>query len=305
MSYLTNFPGAGAQPNAVSANYGSLSVSNAALAVRRGTLAAPVSDAGSVVIAELRSSKTFVAGQANSPIAGLASKHTTGDNAVAQGGFFESVDKVGWGGSITGSGANNFVEGVRAHGVVEATGGSGYGAIGFGGANAGIQWKYLVGFEGDVSNSFADMPVGTINNNNFAAAFLATSRGTNTVDAAFAVNPFTSAVQKFQAGFLVAGATSTHTGFKHTGSGSIGIDLRPATLSYASMLIPNNSPIYGRNAANSADAMLAYMATDDIATFGSAAGVRLNLGPGTGEKVVGVGAADSGGSGFRILRVPN
>ena len=305
MSYLQNFPGAGALPAAVSANYGSLSVSNAALAVRRGTLTVPVADAGSVVIAELRSSKTYVAGQANSPIAGLASKHTTGDNSVTQGGFFESVDKVGWGGSIAGAGANNFVEGVRAHGIVEATGGSGYGAVGFGGANAGIQWKYLVGFEGDVSNSYADMPVGTINNNNFAAAFLATSRGSNTVDAAFAVNPFTTAAQKFQVGFLVAGATSTHTGFKHTGSGSIGIDLRSAGLSYASMIIPNNNPIYGRNAANSAEMMLMYMATDDIATFGSSAGTRLNLGGAIGERVVGVGAVDSGGAGFRMLRVPN
>lgn len=305
MSYLNSFPGAGALPAAVSANYGSLSVATASFVGRRGTLAAPVSNAGSVVIGELRSSKTYVAGEANAAVAGLASKHTTGDNAVTQGAFFESLDKVGWGGSIVGAGANNFVEGVRAHGIVEATGGSGYGAIGFGGANAGIQWKYLVGFEGDVSNSFADMAVGTINQNNFAAAFLATSRGTNTVDAAFAVNPFTSAAQRFQVGFLVSGATSTHTGFKHTGGGSIGIDLRPSALTYASMIIPNNSPVYARNAANSAEMMLMYLATDDIATFGSSAGIRINLGGGTGEKVVGVGAADSGGAGFRMLRVPN
>lgn len=297
------FTGVGAMPPAVSSNYGSIPVSTAALAVKRGSLAAPVSDAGSPLVAELRSSKTFTAGHANAAIAGLASKHTTADNAVTQGAFFEAIDKVGWGGSIVGAGANNFVEGVRAHGITEATGGSGYGVIAFGGAAPGIQWKYIVGIEGDVSNSYADMAAGTINPDNFAAAFVATSRGTKTVDAAFAVNPFTTAVQKFQAGFLVAGATSTHTGFKHTGSGSMGIDLKSATLSYSAMRIPNNIPMHASNNVGT-DVPFFYMHTDGIPAFGSPSGIRINLGA-TGERIVQVGAADSGGAGFRMLRVAN
>lgn len=297
------FSGVGSLPSIVSSNYGSIPVSSAAFVGRRGSLAAPVTDAGSPIVAQLASSKTFVAGHANAAMAGLSSKHTTADNAVTQGGFFESIDKVGWGGSIVGAGANNFVEGVRAHGITEATGGSGYGVIAFAGASPGIQWKYLVGVEGDVSNSFADMPVGTINSNNFAAAFLATSRGTNMVDAAFAVNPFTTAAQKFQAGYLVAGATSTHTGFKHTGSGSMGIDLKSATLSYSAMRIPNNIPLHASNNVGT-DVVFFYMHTDGIPAFGSPSGIRINLGA-TGERIVQVGAADSGGAGFRMLRVAN
>jgi hypothetical protein len=297
------FSGVGSLPSIVSSNYGAIPVSSAAFVGRRGSLAAPVTDAGSPIVAQLASSKTFVAGHANAAIAGLSSKHTTADNAVTQGGFFESIDKVGWGGSIVGAGANNFVEGVRAHGITEATGGSGYGVIAFAGASPGIQWKYLVGIEGDVSNSFADMPVGTINSNNFAAAFVATSRGANMVDAAFAVNPFTTAAQKFQAGYLVAGATSTHTGFKHTGSGSMGIDLKSATLSYSAMRIPNNIPMHASNNVGT-DVAFFYMHTDGIPAFGSPSGIRINLGA-TGERIVQVGAADSGGAGFRMLRVAN
>jgi hypothetical protein len=290
---------------AVSPNYGAIPISNAGLAVRRGTIEFPVEDAGSVIIAELRSSKTFVSGHANAAIAGLATKLTTGNHAVTQGAFFEAVDKVGWAGSIAGGGSNNFVEGCRTHGLVEALGGSAYGAVGFAGAVAGIQWKYLCGFEGDVSNSFSDMPVGMMNPNNFAASFIATSRGTKKVDAGYVINPFTTEDQRFQAGFLVSGATSTHTGFKHTGGGSIGIDLSSATLSYSAMRLPNNSPILARNAANTADIMFGYVGNDDIPCYGANKGVKLNLGLGIGDRVVTVGDINTAGAGFRVLKVQN
>lgn len=296
------FVGAGTLPTAISDNYGAIAISTAAIAVKRGLPTAAVTDAGAVIVAELHSSKPFIAGQANAAIAGLVSKHTTADDAVVQGAFFESIDKAGWAGSITGAGSNNFVEGVRAHGIAGATGGSGYGMIAFGAAPAGTRWKYIVGIEGEVNNAYANMPVGPINPYNFAASFLATSRGTKTVDAAFAVNPFTTTTQQFNVGFLVAGSTSTHTGFKHTGGGSIGLDLKSAALSYSAIRIPNNSAIHFSSTAGD-DVNVMYMGTDNYPVFGCINGIKLDTG--SGPKVVTQSPVDSAGAGFRTLRVPN
>lgn len=296
---------AAAQLTISSPNYGiNVPTDNAKVAGRRGLVGAPVSDQGSVIVGQLRSSKPYAPNQANAAVAGLGSKHTMTDNAVVQGGFFEAVDYAGWPAGY-GAGGNNFVEGIRSHGIVaaQALGGSAYGAITMAGADPGVQWKYLVGIESEVINNTDDPPGPALDPQHFSATFLASSRGARKVGAAYAVNPFTDPAARFKNGFLVSGASVEEAGFAHMGSSVVGLSLGHASLSYAAIVIPNNKPIYGTTANGQAHVNVAYVDTSNATVIGGWGGVKINVGGAV--RTISVGPPDSGGPGRRMLTVEN
>jgi hypothetical protein len=96
-----------------------------------------------------------------------------------------------------------------------------------------------------------------------------------------------------------------------------GIDTAAATLSYA-FRTGNSQPFVSRNAADNATYILIGMATDNQILVGYACANYINLGQSSGssnpirirvggvnDKTILVGAADSGGAGYRMLRVGN
>lgn len=96
-----------------------------------------------------------------------------------------------------------------------------------------------------------------------------------------------------------------------------GIDTSSAILSYA-FKTGNNQPFVSRNAADNATYILIGMATDNQILVGYACANYINLGQSSGssnpirirvggvnDKTIQVGAVDSGGAGYRMLRVGN
>jgi hypothetical protein len=182
-------------------------------------------------------------------LAGLATKLSTATNARATGVYGEASD-------ITG-GLTTFVEGGRFQGTLAAgANGSAYGAICAAGTNpTGVTTPdYLIGCEAEVDNQIGpDAPTfGSFNKDRFTASFLATQGvGSGTrykADGAFVVNPYS--LGQYQTGLLLTSAVSD-TGIAAANSSSMvtGIDLSHATLSYATLVAPNNAPIRYQNAA--------------------------------------------------------
>lgn len=223
----------------------------------------------------------------------LAEKWTTASNARVQGGFSEAIDYVGW----TGIGPNNFVEGWRTHGLVLAAKGSAYGLISFGGAPAGVVWKYLIGTEGDVGNSTAHAPSPNwFDRDHFSAAFVATMRGTHRGDVAYLVNPYNEV--PFRTGVLVGENSTDHTAFASRAGTVVGLDLTLGSQSWSAISIDPLTPI------RVANKNMLFGTQDGTLILGAdAIGVMLTVGGSV--KLIEHGPPNSGGPGYRALRVLN
>jgi hypothetical protein len=261
------FTGPGTLPPFASANYWPAPpLQNSQLALRRGTAALPVTEPGAVAVFDLQASPDNTS-NAYSTVAGFAGKrNAVGDSAV-RAAFFEAIDHAGW----DEVGGNNFVEGLRAHGLVFAAKGSGYGAVSFAGALPDIEWTYIIGHEGVTSNSTADAPPpDALDPFHVAASFVATSWGTKKPDVAYMVNPFTSPSQRFRAGFGVYGQSVDGSAFYNEADVSVGLDLRGAC-SWAALLFPNYTAVRIRNGANTADHNVLYYDPADCIVIGAEA----------------------------------
>lgn len=223
----------------------------------------------------------------------LAEKWTTAPNARVQGGFSEAVDYVGW----NGVGQNNFVEGWRTHGITLAANGSAYGLISFGGAPAGVVWKYLIGTEGDVGNSTAHAPSPNwFDRDHFSAAFVATMRGTHRGDVAYLVNPYNEV--PFRTGVLVGENSTDHTAFASRAGTVVGLDLTLGSQSWSAISIDPLTPI------RVANKNMLFGTQDGTLILGAdAIGVMLTVGGSV--KLIEHGPPNSGGPGYRALRVLN
>ena len=212
---------------------------------------------------------------------------------------------MGW----DGVGGNNFIEPLRTSALIKsaATNGAGYGAILFAGAEAGANWKYLIGAEGDVGNSTADAPMARdFDKDHFSAAFVGTSRGTKRNDVAFLVNPYNQV--PFRTGFLVGETGADHAAFASRAATVYGIDLGLGTQSYSAIRIPNNTAMHARSAGGIVDLNILYVSTADQLVLGQGAnGLQVHTSDmlSLTARTVTMGAPDSGGAGFRALRVPN
>ena len=223
----------------------------------------------------------------------LAEKWTTAPNARVQGGFSEAVDYVGW----NGVGQNNFVEGWRTHGITLAANGSAYGLISFGGAPAGVVWKYLIGTEGDVGNSTAHAPSPNwFDRDHFSAAFVATMRGTHRGDVAYLVNPYNEV--PFRTGVLVGENSTDHTAFASRAGTVVGLDLTLGSQSWSAISIDPLTPIRVANKN-----MLFGTQNGTLILGADAIGVMLTVGGSV--KLIEHGPPNSGGPGYRALRVLN
>jgi hypothetical protein len=176
--------------------------------------------------------------------------------------YTEAQDNVGW----IGSGANNFVEGLRSQATImnSARLSSAYGAVIVGGEAAGATHNFLVGVEAEIDNRSTDATT-NFNPNKFAGSFVASSGGSKEADCAFCVNPYlgpgvSSAAAAFQTGFFVpAGSGSistpvTDSAFRSDALTAWGINLNhvPAGSStFTALGVPNNTTIIrARNAAD-------------------------------------------------------
>ena len=186
-------------------------------------------------------------------------KHANGTDARATAGFFEAQDNVGW---LGGSGGNNFVEGIRAHGTLHANTklGSGYGGIFAALEVPGATHAFLIGAEAEVQNKSTDATVTDRLQGGYSASFVASSDGEKRVHAAYVVNPHTPANSQFIDGFRVpsaapgaAGSPIVNAAFRSDAASIWGMFLADSTLRYGSIGLPNNAPIRQRNAAANRD----------------------------------------------------
>jgi hypothetical protein len=257
--------------------------------------------------------------------------HTKNASAAlnnAEGLISTATDPVG--------GATSFIEGLRGQSILSGgSAGSAYGVIGSAQTASAIAYTYLVGFEGQVINNSGTDATLIFNNTKFSASFLATGNGTNLNSAGFMTNPFSDASAKFRAGFLVteSAIASDGSGFMDIGTHIHGLDLSEGSFSGACIIIPNNSAIRAKNAAMTQDLNIAVidgsnqliLGFDTVNVLISAnGGTTLSTftstlsnsqtamfllcqsagGVSTLERVL-VGAANSGGTGFRLLVVAN
>jgi hypothetical protein len=287
-----------------SPNLGTKALSETSIQASRGSASTPSSVSEPIIA--LKKTSDYTGGEQNPTAVFLIEKRTQADGARAQGVFIEAVDYAGF----DGVGDNNFIEGLRSHAIVGqgATNGSAYGAILFAGAESNVDWKYLVGAEGDVANNKNDAPsVDSFDKNNFCASFLATSGfGTKKVDAGFATNPFNTANTLFKTGFLVPEDSVEGSAFASRAASVIGLDLSNGSQSYAAITMPNGASVRIKNADNSADLNCLYLSTDNELHLGSETeGCRMTLSGGYTDRLIEVGAANSAGAGYRTLRIAN
>lgn len=296
--------GAGELPAYGGSNSGNRRPSEARRSVVVGTPAAPVTSVKSGFCASLYTAAP-AGGGIKGAIVGYAEKHTTIDDAAAVGGFFEADDKVGW--VSTGTGSNNFVEGVRAHGVIRngAQNGSAYGAIVAALTEASVTPKHVVGIEAEVSrNGGVDAPSpNSLSTGTLSAAFLASSGGSKRNNAAFMINPWNS--QKFSTGVHIPNGTVTDSAFYTNANVSVAINIDGAP-TWAAILLPNASAIRGRGTTPTNQYRIASVSSGNAVVIGDTAATSLVISiPGLGERTVSYGAADSAGVGYRTLRIEN
>ena len=287
-----------------SPNLGIKALSETSIQASRGSASTPSSFSEPLIA--LKKISDYTGGEQNPTAVFLSEKRTQADGARAQGVFIEAVDYAGF----DGVGDNNFVEGLRSHGIVGqgATNGSAYGAILFAGAESNVDWKYLVGAEGDVANNKDDAPsVDSFDKNNFCASFLATSGfGTKKVDAGFATNPFNTVNTVFKTGFLVSEDSVEGSAFASRAASVIGLDLGNGSQSYAAITMPNSASVRIKNSNNSADLNCFYLSAANELHIGSeTVGCRMTLSGGYTDRLIEVGAVDSAGAGYRTLRIAN
>jgi hypothetical protein len=287
-----------------SPNLGTKTLSETSIQASRGSASTP-SSASEPIIA-FKKTSNYAGGEQNPTAVFLSEKRTQEDGARAQGVFTEAVDYAGF----DGVGTNNFVEGLRSHGLVAtgATNGSAYGAVLFAGAETDVDWKYLVGAEGDVANNKDNAPsVDSFDKNNFCASFLATSGfGTKKADAGFATNPFNTADTVFRTGFLVAEDSTDEAAFASRAETEIGLHLGVGSQSYAAITLPNNTPVRINNSTGLSYLSCFYLSASNELHLGSETnGCRMTLSGGYTDKLIEVGAPDSAGTGYRTLRIAN
>lgn len=272
-----------------------------------GSTAAPTESEGAALTVQKISATTYSGGsKQNTAIAALARKYASGDDDNAKAIFGEVADYVG---SLVGS---NFIEGGRFHAVLNAkaagaTAGSAYGvlAAAMTEATGTVDYKYLVACEAGLRNNYADAPLGNLPGGGpFAVAFLASNSGAYKSNAGFATNP--NAVD-FRYGFLAAGGGQDVACFAGYGSVQLGLDLGGISSSVGSIRIPYNQPILGLD-GSSTNRNLLYMSSGGNLVVGQGAAAlqvhTSDMSAGTVRSVT-MGDADSGGTGFRALRVPN
>lgn len=210
---------------------------NSKLLTLIGSAATPATTQDAAVIFEKTTNFTSVG--LNATLYTAANKLSSTSGTSVTSGFFEAVDKIG--------GTGSFVEGLRSQGsIIAGTLGSAYGHVSVAeSASPATTIKYLIGKESSVISSVgSNAPTfATFNTSAFTAAYLASSMGTLSVDAAFTTS-FTNA-KPFRTGVLLLGDDAAghvsidDTAFATKYKFSVGIDLSQSTFTTAVMKFPN------------------------------------------------------------------
>jgi hypothetical protein len=249
-----------------------------------GSQGSPTTTSGAAGVFE-----KFSKSHASNALAGIAYKYGNRYEDRTTGVFGEAVDKVG--------GFGSFVEGIRGQGtLIDGSAGAAYGAI----CSAGIDphsgantFRLLVGCEGETDNTTGpDAPTfERFSRDHFAITFVA-SNGVGSgkrykADAGFWTNSYSLA--QFQTGFLCSSAVAD-TCLAATRDTAVhkGIDLSLASISYATLIAPNNAPIRFANAAGTAKLNVLTVDTSDVVQLGADAS-RVNVPSGLTARSYGVG----------------
>lgn len=242
----------------------------------------------------------------NPTMAIAAEKRASGPNASVTGLLVVSTDYAG-----SAPGPNNsFAEGIRVESVLAAgaDGGSATGATIGGYTATGVEYRYLVGVEGDLINNHADAPItGLFNKARFSTSFLATAGfGRYRPDAGFMTNPFNVAAAAPRAGFLVPEDSIDDTkgiAFASLATSAVGLDLSRSNPTYA-IFLPNNRAIWALNTAGSAAVNMLFLDdSNKVVINQNGVGIRMNIAGAVKDLTEGI--TDSGGAGYRVVRVPN
>ena len=275
---------AGAQfgplPWVQASNYAAGSTGAGGLSVR-GSTATPNTDGVATWIVQ---SVTNFAGSAPAFYSSTV-KRSTNAAAYGVGAWGEAVDPVG-GGSISGG-----------RWTASCTGGTGGNCTG--GTNVGIctvSYAFCIGAEDQVWNNTGTDATTTFSSAKFAAAVIATSLGTNKIDAYFLANPNVGAVAIN--GVYIAAGTVQDSAFRSDATSVYGINLLNCTC------IPYRSTSYevdnSGNVTSNSEAPAAYLnpnllISKTAPTIGSCGGgsPAISANNGTGSFRVTVGSATS------------
>jgi hypothetical protein len=209
---------------------------------------------------------------------GIKAAGQNGNSVHVNGGYFGAEDESGWSGSV-GAANNNFIEGVRAEGLLNtgATLGTAFGAVDVASTKNGVTYLFLIANESEVDNNSGSDAANGFNPSQFSGSYLASNDGANIADAAFIVNPFNPI--GYRRGFFVpreaggaAASLTTSAQFEGQAHSTWGLQLESAIITNA-IGIPNNAPIRGANLAGNADYNLLYVGTDNSLHLGNDAGL--------------------------------
>ena len=233
-----------------------------------GTAADPDGTQDAVGIFQKISDDTTVSG-VNPSLYTSIKKKSSGNLQRATALFAEGQDDAG--------GSGSFIEGVRGQAVIMANAGSAYGAVFVAGTDTNKTFDYLTAVEGESwNNSGSDAPA-SFDKTKFSAAFVGSSKGTQTSDVGFVTNPYNNT--KFREGFLVAEDSVSEAAFRSRAATAYGIDLLGGSQSQAFLRAPNNTVMRIRNGANTASLNILYVDASDQLILGTDCSVTMLINP--------------------------
>lgn len=194
-------------------------------------------------------------------------KAATCSNCSATAIFAEAEDLSG-----TSANPGAFVEGGRFQ--VDATVSSSTsdfnGVVCSSGTSASVTFGFLIGCEADLQQNSGTDATATFSSSSFSAGFLAScGQGANRCTAGFMTDPFDPV--NFVWGVLIPASSlwSGGTAFASNASAGVGLDLGSGSWTGGAIVIPNNSAVRARNAANSANLTFIGVDTSNVTQIAS------------------------------------
>lgn len=204
----------------------------------------------------------------NAPVFASAVKVSNAAGVWMTGVIGDAQDNAG--GPTTG--AASFIEGIRGQSRLAATAvnGMAYGVVGVSADTAGATHTYLVGVEGNVTNSTVNAPDPTVlhsfNPMAFTAGVIASSGGSKTLDGYFVVGPYPTTGQGNYGFFVPAGGGTspvTYAAFKSDAACVYGLDLYGGTYSGGAVRVPNQAALTSENAAGTGIVNMVYVSASN------------------------------------------
>ncbi|MDE2106471.1 MAG: hypothetical protein KGL39_55165 [Patescibacteria group bacterium] len=247
-------------------NMGSMTVASTPFLAVEGSSGTPTTDLTSQLAIQKWSSYT---GTSLNAVATITGYHDTSAAGAKFTGLYSEVEYLG---TWNGVGANPFTEAARFQSTLGATStnGSAYGLVTVAGQASGSTRKYLIGHESEIDSVSAAATV-PFSASAYGANFVATIDGSQTIDAAYIVNPFNT--HAAQEGFYVPPAQSItslvlDSAFRSDAPSTWGLNLTSAAITFGAIGLPNNVPVRAENGAGSGTYIVLSMWTTNVLHLG-------------------------------------